>query len=155
MGLPARTKRNRELAVIHIRAGELALDDAAYREMLQEVAGVRSAADLDESGRLRVLEHLKGLSEQKELQNPRPEKPVRPPYPGRPANMDDEDRGRLLHKIEALLTDAGRPWAYADGLARHMFRIDRTAWCYPDQLHKIVAALMIDQRRRRGGTKAT
>ena len=149
MGLPKRTQRNKELGAIHIRAAELGLDEATYRGMLQEVAGVRSARDLDESWRLRVLEHLRGLAEQKEVQNPRPQKPVRPPYPGKPANMDDEDRGRLLHKIEALLTDAGRSWAYVDSMAKRMFRIDRVAWCYPDQLHKIVAALMIDQKRRR------
>jgi len=76
-------------------------------------------------------------------------------YPGRPANMDDQDRGKLLKKIEALLAEAGRPWAYADGIARKMFRVDKIAWCRAGDLHKIVAALMIDQRRRKARRQAS
>ena len=35
------------------------MDDDAYRDVLWTVARVRSAADLDWSGRKRVLDHLK------------------------------------------------------------------------------------------------
>ena len=68
-------------------------------------------------------------------------------YPGRPKNMNDMDKGRLLKKIEALLAEAGRPWNYAHGMARRMFTIERVQWCEPFQLHKIVAALMYDAKR--------
>ncbi len=52
--------RNRELAAIHVAKKQLALDDAAYREILLVVAGVSSAKDLDEEGRRKVLDHFRG-----------------------------------------------------------------------------------------------
>lgn len=52
--------RNRELALIHIAAQQMALDDSTYRDMLWSVARVRSAGQLDQGGRNAVLRHLKG-----------------------------------------------------------------------------------------------
>lgn len=69
-------------------------------------------------------------------------------YPGRPKNMDDPVKGRLLKKIEALLAEAGRPWTYAHSMARRMFSIECVQWCKAHQLHKIVAALMYDAKRQ-------
>ncbi|MDQ7825137.1 MAG: DUF1018 domain-containing protein [Candidatus Eremiobacteraeota bacterium] len=40
---------NKKLAVIHILKKELNLDDAEYRDILEQAAGVRSAKDLDEA----------------------------------------------------------------------------------------------------------
>lgn len=55
--------RTRELALIHIGAQQLGLrqsgDDSAYRQMLWAVARVKSAADLDEAGRQRIIDHLR------------------------------------------------------------------------------------------------
>jgi phage gp16-like protein len=52
-------QRNRDLATIHIAVKQLGLDDGTYRDMLWTVARVRSAKDLDFTGRMRVLEHLR------------------------------------------------------------------------------------------------
>lgn len=51
--------RRRELAQIHVAKTQLAMSDDAYRAMLWAVARVKSAADLDWTGRKRVLDHLK------------------------------------------------------------------------------------------------
>lgn len=55
--------RNIELAKIHIGATFLNLiqpcDDSAYRDMLWAVARVRSAKDLDDAGREKVLAYLR------------------------------------------------------------------------------------------------
>lgn len=55
--------RNVELGKIHVAASALGLlragDDSAYRDMLWSVARVRSAKDLDLTGRERVLAHLR------------------------------------------------------------------------------------------------
>lgn len=51
--------RARDLAIIHMGAKDLGMDEATYRAMLHEIAGVDSAADLDAAGRFRVIEHLK------------------------------------------------------------------------------------------------
>lgn len=53
-----------------------------------------------------------------------------------------------MRKIEALLADARRPWAYADAIALHSFGVERVAFCSDEQLRKIVAMLSYDQRRR-------
>lgn len=140
-------RRNRELAQIHIAQAQLGLDDDVYRDMLFTIARVRSAADLDYAGRKAVLAHLRSRGF-RAFPHPRPSPGGRGRYPGRPANMDHPDRGPSLRKIEALLAEAGRPWSYAHALARRMFHVERIEWCETDQLHSIVAALMIDQRRR-------
>lgn len=54
--------RSIELGKIHVAAAALGLirqgDDSAYRDMLWSIARVRSAKDLDQAGRERVLAHL-------------------------------------------------------------------------------------------------
>jgi|SRR3990172_11659104 len=138
--------RNRDLAAIHIAKAQLALDDETYRQMLYTIARVKSSADLDFAGRKRVLDHLRARGFKA---RPDRQQAASHQHPGRPANMDNPDRGPSLRKIEALLADAGRPWAYADGMARKMFHVEKIAWCEADQLHSIIGALMIDQKRRR------
>ena len=48
-------RRNRALGAIHVGKRDLGLDDVTYRALLMRVAGVRSAADLDASGRDSVI----------------------------------------------------------------------------------------------------
>lgn len=130
--------RARELAKIHIAAKELGMDDDAYRDMLWTVARVRSAGDLDYAGRQRVIEHLRACGFQA--------KPGRKPFPGRPHNCDIHPQ---LLKIEALLAEAKRPWAYADGMAKRMFDKERVGLCNSGEWQAIIAALMKDQQRRK------
>ena len=59
MSEAAGRRRKSELAKIHIGKKQLFDGDGEYRAMLRSLAGVRSAADLDEAGRRAVLEHLK------------------------------------------------------------------------------------------------
>lgn len=130
--------RNRELAKIHIAAKELGMDDEAYRAMLWTVARVKTAKDLDAGGRTRVLEHLKACGFKGKRGRP---------HAGAPHNLGSEERGGQLSKIEAMLTAAGREWAYADGMAKRMFSVDRVAFCNGEQLQKLIAALTYDARR--------
>jgi phage gp16-like protein len=113
------------------------MDDDTYRQMLWTVARVESSKDLDEAGRRRVLEHLRA--------NGFKGKQPTSKHPGRPHNIDAQPQ---LKKVEALLADAGRPWVYADTLAKRMFHVDRVAFCNPDQLQRLIAALSYDQKRR-------
>lgn len=98
---------------------------------------MRSRGDLNEQQQRTVLDFFNGK---------------RGGYPGKPHNMDCPERGPQLRKIEALLTDNRLSWAYADGIANRMFKIARVAFCAPEQLGKIIAALVI-QARRRGKVK--
>lgn len=135
--------RRRELAKIHIAAKELQMDRQAYEAMLWACARVRSSRDLDAAGRARVLDHLKACGFKGKRGRP---------HQGRPHNLQSEERGPQLGKIEALLADAGRPWAYVDGMARRMFGVASVTWCNPEQLQKLIAALVYDARRHGRGS---
>ncbi len=127
----AKDLRTRQLAAIHCRMKELGMDRETYEAMLWTVARVDSARDLDEAGRRRVLDHMRTLGGGRRMRN-----------------ADSRDRGPLLKKIKAMLDAAGRKIEYADGMAKHMFGVTRVEWCTPDQLRRIVAALVYDKRRR-------
>jgi len=126
--------RRRDLAKIHLAAQQLGMDDDTYRDMLWTVARVRSAGELDQHGRKSVLDHLRAVGWVPRARTKRP--------------RVSGGRRDLMGKIDAMLTEAGRTREYADGIARHMFRVERVEWCRPDQLRRIVAALAYDQRRR-------
>lgn len=129
-------RRRRELARIHIAAHALGMDDGTYRDMLWTVARVRSAGDLDYAGRQTVLDHLKalGFKARKRVGQ----------HPGRPHSTEVRPQ---IAKIEALLAEAERPWAYAVSMARRMCGKARLEFCTPDELGKVIAALMYDAKR--------
>lgn len=55
------TVDRRTLAAIHIAKKDRGLDDDTYRDLLQRIAGVRSAADLDQAGARRVMAEFERL----------------------------------------------------------------------------------------------
>jgi phage gp16-like protein len=121
----------RDLAAIHVQAKKLGMDRGTYEAMLMRVSGVRSAADLNQVGRAKVLDELRRLGAPSNKTE------------GRPGNLNTEPQ---LRKIEALLAEIKAPWSYADGIAKRMFGIAFVAWVRkPDQLRAIIAAL--DARR--------
>jgi phage gp16-like protein len=134
--------RNPSLAKIHIAKKELGMDDATYREMLRTHGGVSSSKDLTLIGAAKVLAHLERCGF----------KPKAGKANDRQLPKVGSDRQRLMGKIGALLADAGRPWAYADGVAKRLFasttKIERIEFCDGPHLSKVVAALVIDAARR-------
>lgn len=127
----AHEQRRKDLAKIHLAKKQLGLDDEAYRDVLWTIARVRSAADLDDAGRRRVLDHFRSRG-------------FKPRRRGRSTPASDRDL--LIRKIRAQLGD--RPDAYADGMAKKMFHVERFEWLKPEQLQKMVAALNYDAKRR-------
>lgn len=129
-------RRNLDLSKIHIAKKDLALDDETYRALLQRVAGVTSAKDLSPLKIAAVISEFKRLG-----WRPKAKKS------GREAPKVTIDRKKLVGKIEAFLAEAGRQWAYADGMAQRMFKVERVEWLNPQQLGSIVAALAYDAKR--------
>ena len=133
--------RTRDLARIHLAKKELGLDDDAYRALLKAETGCSSAADLDAKGRWKVLMAFTRLGwkggaaagVQKAAGKPAPQK---------------GGKEALLKKVEAQLASASRPWAYANGMAKKMFKVDLVQWLDENQLRRVVAALTYDQKRR-------
>lgn len=140
---PRQPLRTRQLAAIHASAKQLRLDDDAYRALLERITGLRSAAHLSALDRARVLEEFKRLGATAARQQRRA---VPPP---RNAPHVKAEHQAMLGKIGAMLAESGRSWAYANGIAKRMFGRPRIEWLRSDELHKLVAALMYDQRRRK------
>jgi phage gp16-like protein len=125
-------KRRRLLAIVHMAKKELCLDDSTYRSVLASF-GVDSSAALNDSGLMDLIRHFErcGFNASKKRND-------------RPSNMTNR-----LAKIEALLTVGGKPWAYADGMAIHMYSVEKVQWLKPQQLQGIIAAL-VKQGKREG-----
>ena len=134
--------RKSELAAIHVAKKQLGLDDGTYRAMLWTLERVRSAADLDEAGRRRVIDHLRARGFARKSTPPAPamDHGRKPAVPA--------DRQGLIDKIEALLAEGGYPWNYVRSMAKRMFKVDQLEWATAAQLHSLVAALEYDRRRR-------
>jgi phage gp16-like protein len=134
-----RPPRNRDLARIHILKSQLKLDDESYRNVLWTVGRVDSSKDLDMHGRKAVIEHLEAHLARRD--------PKAAQYRSRPHNADT-GRRKPLRKIEAYLADAGRPWAYVEEMARHMYGKQRIVFCDGDELAGLVAALDAEAKKR-------
>lgn len=131
------SQRNGQLSKIHIAKKDLGLDEDTYRALLARVAGVRSAKDLNARQMGAVLRELERLG-----WTAKPTSTA-----GRKAPTPTADRQKLIGKIEAFLAEAKRSWAYADGMALRMFKIERVEWLDTGQLHRLAAALTYDARR--------
>lgn len=136
-----RDGRKSDLARIHMMAAQLKLDDDTYRDMLERITGQRSAAELTVEQRNAVIAELsrhvgdgnRGAA--------------RTALPDAPKRVRAELRA-MIGKVSALLAERNLPWSYAHGLAQRMFQSQRVEWLRADQLHRVVAALSYDQKRR-------
>ncbi|KGE77665.1 gp16 family protein [Halomonas salina] len=129
-----------KLAQIHIAKSQLGLSDDEYRAVLARTAGVSSAKQLTNRNVGNVLHEFRRLGWQ-----PKPAKKA-----GRKSPRPPATRKVVMGKVEALLTHAGRPWAYADGMAQRMFQVERVDWLDDDQLQRLMQALIIDNKRHGG-----
>ena len=137
--MPAvKNNRNNELAQIHIAKKDLGLDDETYRAMLWTVARVGSSKDLDYAGRQAILTHLKSRGWANKTQKPSVANSKKP----------------LMGKIGALLADMQLSWAYADGIAKQMYKRERLQWCTPDELRGVIAALVNKQGNKQKAKNA-
>lgn len=133
--------RKQQLAAIHVAKKRLRLDDETYRALLERVGGHRSAKDLDPHGRRAVLREFARFDQTRTTQ-------MQNALPGAPKQVNEE-LAAMIGKVAAILAQAERSWNYAHGMAKRMFGVQRVEWLHADQLHKLVAALEIDKKRRR------
>jgi phage gp16-like protein len=124
------------LAKIHIAKKQLELDDDAYRAMLRGVAGVDSARDLTPQAASKLFKHMERCG-------------FVPRVAVRRRPRVAPTRENQLCKIEALLADAGRPWAYVQGIVKRICKVDAIEFCDGERLAKLIAALQIDAKRHR------
>ncbi|EBF8755927.1 regulatory protein GemA [Salmonella enterica] len=123
-----------------IKAGQsfLGWDDVTYRGVLCRLTGKRSSTTCS----IRELEDVKEYMHSQGFPRKAPK------GKGRRPNVANR-RKALLSKIEALLAEGGLSWAYAEGIASHMYKQHVIEWLDDDQLHGVMVAL-IKQSRRKG-----
>lgn len=121
-----------------VKAGQTFLqwDDATYRQTLERLTGKNSASrcSLQELETVKEYMHAAGFPRQSRKHGRRPSVP--------------KTREGLLSKVEALLADAGRPWSYAESMAKRMFSRERVDWLTTEELTKLLQALAVDAKRR-------
>jgi phage gp16-like protein len=144
----ARDHRNAELAKIHLAKKDLCMTDEEYRAMLWSVGRVNSAKDLDYAGRQAVLQHLQACGF----------KPAAAKKAGRQKRPTPSTENLpLVRRIRAQLISLGKlPDEYADGIARQMLGADAPQfyeWAHTDALHRLSAALGVEQRRKGAPTR--
>jgi phage gp16-like protein len=142
MNKPAPNSRISELAKIHVAKKQLGMTDEDYRAMLWTQGRVSSSKDLDQSGRQRVLDHLKACGFKPVASNkPKPSLDALP----------------LVRRIRAQLISLERkPDEYADGIAQQMLGADAPKffeWCQLRDLERISQALTYQQNRTGAPTK--
>ncbi len=130
---PANAVQRKLGQMIHIAKAQLGLDEDGYRQMLRVHGGEDSTTKMSVVQLEKVLAHLKSAGFKAQAAKPKRGR--------RPHNLGAGDRGPLMKKIEALLTDAGLPWGYAAAMAKRMYRKERLEFCDGDDLAGIVAAL--------------
>lgn len=140
--------RRQRLARIHMGKKALGLAEREYRAFLLRhsadahgVGGFDSAANMSEQQHRQVLAAMaaQGFRVERVAANKRRR------WPGEPKDCDSRP---LLGKVRALLTDGRKPWSYAHAMAERMAGVKRVEWCNDEQLHKLVAALAVDARRK-------
>ncbi|MGK5615283.1 gp16 family protein [Proteus mirabilis] len=125
------------IGIIKAAQQYLQIDDDTYRHILMRLTGKRSATKL-------TLQELETVREYFHEQG-YPRKVAK--KHGRKPNVS-KTKKMVLSKIEALLTDAGRPWTYAEAMAKRMFRRQALEWLTLDELSDLMKALIIDAKRR-------
>lgn len=117
---------------IHIAKNQLTMDDATYRAMLISATEVDSCAKMS----IQQLEATYKVMQKLGF------KPKFSKTKGKPKNFNSSSMPLMITKIEALLSSMQLPWAYADGIVKRMYGIERCAWVRePAQLKAVIAAL--------------
>lgn len=125
--------RRRLLAMAHMAAAQLGLDEEERRWVQQAVVGKASCAQMSAEELQRLIQHYQRMGTGV-------------------WQTASRSRSPLLRKIAAQCLSAGYPFPqYALGIARQMLGIpvDRLEWVPEPTLRKIVAALTYWQKRKR------
>lgn len=127
--------RNGDLAAIHIAKAKLRLTDDEYRDLMATVChGVRSAAELDFTGRRRFLAHL-----QRCLQGQQSSEK------GRTIAQPLTPSQRRMWSLWMALADAGlveqRTMAALQAFAQRQTGVERLVWLTPQQENLVIESL--------------
>lgn len=139
--------RRRELAQIHIAVQQLGMTDDDHRSLLWSVCQVKSAADLEWTGRKRYLDHLKKLgfkprTKAGKLSQPGPRTGMPAPS-SRPLAQDAESRKIralwiMLHQLGAVRNPSEESLA---AYVKRIAKVDALQWITGEQAETVIETL--------------
>lgn len=136
--------RNPRLAKVQIARKELALDDGAYRTMLERLTGKRSAGDCSDEELDAVLEELKakGWTPRLIAGSAQRQQGVRPGLGRRPADHPLARKARAMWiSLHQLGVVRQRGDAALEAFARRQLGVEVFQWADQGQGYKLVEAL--------------
>ena len=129
-------KLNRkEIALVHVAAKQIGLDDDTYRDVLHAQAGVRSSKDLDRRGFKRVMLHFQKCG----FVTKDPEsKPNRPGF----ATQHELNLIKILwHKLEGTYYKQGAETRALRGFLKKRYHIDHENFITSAQAYNVIEAI--------------
>jgi len=137
--------RGKQISLIHVGKKDLmakgVLTEESYRDCLARFGdGAKHANELNQAQMDALLAHFKQcgfvyIAKVKKAPEVRRQQRAKQIY---------------LEAIQATLGALGKDWAYADGIAKKMFGVDKAEWLSPEQLHDLQTALIYHERRLAG-----
>jgi hypothetical protein len=130
-----RPARNGDLAAIHMAKAQLQLSDDEYRDLMATVCnGIRSAAELDWTGRRRFLAHLQACVKQ-----------LAPQGPARHIRAPLTPAQRLMWSLWMRLADAklvgDRTMKALEAFAQRQTGVERLQWLNKQQEDLVIISL--------------
>lgn len=125
-----------QIQVIHVAKKQVGMTEDEYRDLLESV-GVETCKDLTNKGFSIVMNHFEQLGFKSKSKF----------CPGHPDESLPEGKRGYLKKIDAILQDIGEDRAYADGLAKKRFKVEKVHWLKPENIRKVMQMLIYHQER--------
>lgn len=128
-------RRTREIAQIHTLAKQLGLDEVTRRFRMERVGGARSAAELSDTGRRKVIDDLR-----REIQGRARTKPRRPSHQRMIVGLWLEafDKGVVTDKRDAAI----------DAFVERQTGISKLEWVSVDEAPSVIEPLKSMIKRR-------
>lgn len=129
-------RRKLLIAIAHVAAARLGLDEDTRRAVQRAVTGVASCSQMDVAALQRLIRHYQRKGAQVWL-------------PG-PVVKASEDRAPLIGKLAALCHAGGYPFpAYPLAILKHMgCAVERIEWAPAPMLRNAVAAMRYQEKRK-------
>lgn len=157
--------RQNMLAKLHIARKQLGLEEEEYRSLLETVTGKRSAAELNTSEFVRVMERfvqmgfrVDGRKKPSSQTSPKSGRGKKPTQKLSPQTRDKPELEKTqVDKIRALWIDGyhagvirNRYESGLNGFVRKRFKCDRVEWLTWEQAQKCIEAIksMIDRGKK-------
>lgn len=126
---------NAKKAVIHVAKAQVGMSDEEYRDLLGSV-GVESSTKLNNKTFSVVMGHFEQLGF-KTKSKTRSKRKI--------SNLP-QGKKAYMKKLEAILLDMGKTWAYVDSIAKSRFKVEKVQWLKMPELKKLTLMMIIWQK---------